>query len=217
MVELVSFFSLGFFGGFGHCIFMCNPFVIYIASKFAPNTPGYVNFLIPQLKYNIGRILTYSLLGLIFGSITTVSSLFSNMVIFQKIISILAGVFLIFYGISDLSGFRVVSKIEDNIFTKKIRSVISRFQFNSPFITGIVLGFLPCGLLYGALIGVSSMNNPIRSSISMGLFGVGTSFALIIVAIFGNIILKYRLFFRIVSFFIMLGMGAFFIYSGLKF
>lgn len=217
MTELIGFFSLGFFGGFGHCIFMCNPFVIYIASKFAPNTPGYLRFLIPQIKYNIGRIITYAILGLIFGSISSITSLFSNMIIFQKVISIFAGLFLMLYAFFDLSGFKFISKLEDNLITRKIRGLISRFQFNSPFITGIVLGFLPCGLLYGALIGVSSLNNPIKSSFALSLFGFGTSFAMIIIALFGNIVIRYRKLFRMLSFLIMFGMGIFFIYSGLRF
>jgi len=217
MLEVFGFFSLGFMGGFSHCIFMCNPFVLYISSRFAPSKPGYLRFLIPQIKYSLGRALTYSFLGIVFGSISNLMGLFSNMIILQKAISILAGIFIISYSITELTGLKLFSKIEDNVITQKIRNLISKFQFGSPFLTGIVLGFLPCGLLYGSLIAVSSINNPLKSGLSMAFFGVGTSFSLIILAIFGNIILKYRTIFRILNFLVMFGMGIFFIFSGIKF
>lgn len=217
MYELISFFSLGFFGGFGHCIFMCNPFVLLVASKFAPSNPGYINYLIPQLKYNFGRIITYTLLGFIFGSLSNIPKLFSGIISFQKLLSISAGIFLILYATFDIWGFKIISKLENNYFTQIIRDLISKFKFSSPFLTGVVLGFLPCGLLYGALIGVSTLNNTIKSAASMLLFGLGTSLPLIVIAFFGNILLKYRKIFRIISFLIMSGMGIFFIVSGIRF
>ncbi|ADR18737.1 sulfite exporter TauE/SafE family protein [Calditerrivibrio nitroreducens] len=217
MYELIGFFSLGFFGGFGHCIFMCNPFVLYVASRFAPNNPGYINYLIPQIKYNSGRILTYTFLGFLFGSISNISELFSGIINFQKLLSISAGIFLILYATFDIWGFKIISKLENNYLTHIIRDLISKFKFSSPFLTGVVLGFLPCGLLYGALIGVSSLNNAIKSAVSMSLFGLGSSISLIVIAVFGNILLKYRKIFRIISFLIMSGMGIFFIVSGIKF
>jgi sulfite exporter TauE/SafE len=217
MVELLGFFSLGFFGGFGHCIFMCNPFVIYVASKFAPNSPGYVRFFLPQIKYNLGRIITYGSLGLVFGSASSAGELFGNIVYFQKILAIFAGVFLIAYATFDILGLKIISKLENNIITKKISKIISLFSFNSPFLAGLVLGFLPCGLLYGALIGVTSLNNPLKSMISMVLFGVGTSASLLLVSVFGSIVLKHRMLFRIISFLIMIILGIFFIISGIRF
>lgn len=217
MVELLGFFSLGFFGGFGHCIFMCNPFVIFIASKFAPSAPGYVRFFFPQIKYNLGRIITYGFLGLIFGSVSGAGELFGDIIYFQKILAILAGIFLILYATFDLLGLKIISMLENNLITKKISKVISLFKFNSPFLTGLILGFLPCGLLYGALIGVTSMNNPLKSMFSMVLFGIGTSASLLLVSVFGNIVLKYRTLFRVISFLIMVTLGMFFIVSGIRF
>ncbi|MBZ4643138.1 MAG: uncharacterized protein PWQ25_1171 [Deferribacteres bacterium] len=217
MLELLGFLSLGFFGGFGHCIFMCNPFVLFISSKFAPNSPGYLKFLIPQIKYNIGRTITYSILGAVFGLTTNITTLFSDIVIFQKALSIIAGLFLIFYGIFDILGMKVISRLEDNSITRKISTIISKVKFNSPFIMGLILGFLPCGLLYGALIGVTSLSNVYKSALSMALFGIGTTFSMLLVSIFGNIILKVRFLFRILSFLIMLTLGIFFIISGIRF
>jgi len=217
MFELLGFLSLGFFGGFGHCIFMCNPFVIYIASKFGPNSPGYVRFFLPQIWYNLGRIITYGCLGLIFGSVSSAGKLFSDIVLFQKLLSIFAGIFLIAYATFDILGLKVVSKLENNVITRKISKLISMFRFNSPFLSGIVLGFLPCGLLYGALIGVTSLNSTIKSGIAMILFGIGTSASLLLIAIFGNIVFKYRTLFRVISFLIMTILGIFFIVSGVRF
>jgi sulfite exporter TauE/SafE len=112
---------------------------------------------------------------------------------------------------------KVISRLEDNSITRKISTIISKVKFNSPFIMGLILGFLPCGLLYGALIGVTSLSNVYKSALSMALFGIGTTFSMLLVSIFGNIILKVRFLFRILSFLIMLTLGIFFIISGIRF
>jgi len=218
MNEVLGFFSLGLFGGFGHCVFMCNPFVLFISSKFAPNVPGYFKFLIPQIKYNLGRIITYIFLGVIFNlAKENISLLFSDIVVFQKVLAILAGIFLISYALFDILGVKIFSKLEDNFFTRKIRKVLSQVKFDSPFFMGLVLGFLPCGLLYGVLIGVSSLNNTFIAGLSIGFFGVGTSVSLLLISIFGNFILKYRTIFRVFSFIVMMAMGIFFVVSGIRF
>lgn len=218
MNEVFGFFLLGLFGGFGHCVFMCNPFVLFISSKFAPNVPGYFKFLIPQIKYNIGRIITYTFLGVVFNlAKENISLLFSDIIIFQKVLAILAGIFLISYALFDILGLKIFSKLEDNFFTRKIRKVLSKVKFYSPFLMGLILGFLPCGLLYGVLIGVSSLNNTFIAAVSIAFFGIGTSVSLLLISIFGNIVLKYRNIFRVLSFFIMITMGIFLIFSGIRF
>lgn len=217
MVELFGFFSLGFFGGFWHCIFMCNPFVLYISSKFSPNSVGYLKFLMPQIKYNLGRIVTYGLLGLVFGSLSSAGKFFTDIIIFQKAVAVFAGAFLIAYATFDIMGLKIFAKLENNIITRKISNLISLFKFNSPFISGIVLGFLPCGLLYGALIGVTSLNSPFKSAFSMVFFGVGTAFSLLLISVFGNTVLNFRNVFKIISFLIMVTLGVFFIINGIRF
>jgi len=218
MNEVLGFFLLGLFGGFGHCVFMCNPFVLFISSKFAPNVPGYFKFLIPQIKYNLGRIITYMFLGVIFNlAKENISLLFSDIIVFQKVLAILAGIFLISYALFDILGVKIFSKLEDNFFTRKIRKVLSKVKFDSPFFMGLVLGFLPCGLLYGVLIGVSSLNNTFIAAVSIGFFGVGTSVSLLLISIFGNFVLKYRTIFRVFSFIVMMAMGIFFVVSGVRF
>lgn len=216
-LKLFSFFSLGFFGGFSHCVFMCNPFVLYVASRFNLSAKGYFSLLIPQIKYNSGRILTYSLLGVVVGFVSDIGIFLTKMSELQKITAVIWGIFLIFYGVSDFFGFQILSRMENNFLTRKISGKIGKVSLSSPFAVGILLGFLPCGLLYGALIGVFSLKSPFFAGFGMMFFGIGTSFALILVALFGNFILRYRKLFRFLSMIVMVVMGIFFIYSGWKF
>lgn len=178
---------------------------------------GYLAILIPQSKYHLGRILTYTFLGITVGLVADIGLFLTKMSEIQKFAAVIAGIFLIFYGISDFFGFKILSKIENNSLTRNISFKIGKTKISSPFMMGMLLGFLPCGLLYGALIGVSSMKNPLMSGLGMVFFGAGTSFALILLAIFGNFIMRYKNVFRFLSMIMMVFMGLLFIYFGLRF
>ena len=69
IVLIYSLTTLGFFGGFSHCIGMCGPFVITQSNNRLKNIPisDYNNFQrvksLALLPYHLGRITTYSILG----------------------------------------------------------------------------------------------------------------------------------------------------------
>lgn len=217
LLKLLSFFSVGLLGGFGHCIFMCNPFVLYISSRFNSSAKGYFSILIPQFKYHLGRTSTYTFLGVIAGLVTDIGLFLTGLSKIQKFTAIIAGIFLIFYGISDFFGFKILSKIENNSLTRKVSHKIGKTRISSPFVAGLLLGFLPCGLFYGALISASSMKTPTMAGAGMLFFGVGTWLSLFLVAIFGNFIMRYKNIFRFLNMFVIVLMGILFIYFGLRF
>ena len=55
---------------------------------------------------------------------------------------------------------------------------------------GVVLGFLPCGLLYGALAAAASAGSPVAGAIAMGSFTLGTVPVLIVVGMAGQVLLR---------------------------
>jgi sulfite exporter TauE/SafE len=52
----------------------------------------------------------------------------------------------------------------------------------------LLLGFLPCGLLYGALLTAVSTGTPAAGAASMLAFGAGTALALVGIGVFSNYI-----------------------------
>lgn len=211
----MGFLSIGFFGGYGHCLGMCHPFILFISGKFVGGQRGYWNLLRPHLMYNTGRVVTYSALGLIAGSVGNIADFAGNMAGVNKIAAIVSGVFLIAYGILAFVGYNLLNKIEQKYASGKIMNLMNKLQPKNPFTTGLVLGLLPCGLVYGVLIGAAGSGEAIHGLLAMLLFGIGTMAAMMTASVFGNFFMKRRGVFNMLSLALMTGMGAYFVYSGI--
>lgn len=215
-LSYIGFLTLGFSVGFGHCLAMCHPFVLYISGRFVKGKKGYVPLFLPHLKYNLGRITTYSILGLIAGLAGSVVQVFGNLMGIQKAAAVIAGVFLVLYGVFAFSGYNFMNKLESRIGRVDVGEQLKRFQPKTPYLTGVVLGLLPCGPLYGVLIASASSADALRGLLSMMFYGIGTMGAMLTAAIFGNFLMARRGFFNALSLVIMIVMGVFFIWSGFR-
>lgn len=211
MFEIIGFFLIGLTGGFGHCVLMCHPFVLYISSKYVGSKTGY-GLLYPHIYYNLGRIVTYTALGAVagfFGSVVQYAGTFVN---FQKTASIIGGIVLIFYAVFSL--FHIKFSLS---FFSKFNSLFGKLSLSNPFFTGLLLGFLPCGLSMGAVIGAASTGSVLSGALSLTAFGLGTSVALLLVAVFGSMAMKYSSKLKFASVILLFFMGIYFIYSGVRY
>ena len=165
---LTAAFLLGFMGSL-HCIGMCGPLALMACSHEGDRN------LSAGLYYNIGRIITYSLLGGLFGVVGTFLFVSQS----QKWMAIALGSFMI---LSFFLGRDIDTQLGKISFLrryyKKVQELIS-FYFQktkktSPFIIGTLNGLLPCGLVYLALAGAISSSHWTDSMLFMLVFGVGT-------------------------------------------
>src|SRR5438874_9923780 len=85
-MELCTAFILGFVGSF-HCAAMCGP--LALALPVTGNSPS--SFVLGRIAYNLGRVLTYIILGAVVGLIGHSLSLAG----FQGWVSVGAGVVLL--------------------------------------------------------------------------------------------------------------------------
>lgn len=174
-MELIAGFILGFLGSF-HCVAMCGPIALSLPSS----NKTKLNFLVERLSYNLGRILTYSILGMIFG-------FFGERIFlggFQQIISIAIGIVIIITLLKFFIG--KFTKKEKNIFTIQqsnsnfsfFKNLFAKFYSKNSKVSllgiGILNGFLPCGFVYIALAGAVTSGTPINGALFMMLFGFGT-------------------------------------------
>ena len=184
MVILLSALVLGLMGSF-HCAGMCGP--IAIALPLHGNT-------IPQkilggTLYNLGRTLTYGVMGAIFGLLGQGV----EMIGFQQKISIIMGAIMILSVIFpslfrnqyylDNSWFSLVGKLK-----KSIGKLFSVRSFSSLFFIGLLNGLLPCGLVYMAIAGAIGTGEVVLGSLYMIMFGLGTIPMMLSIAIAGNIL-----------------------------
>ncbi len=167
---LWSAFILGILGSF-HCVGMCGP----IAFMLPVDRKNSFNKIIQTLSYHSGRLLTYCLLGFVFGLLGKTINIFG----FQQQLSILIGVLMI---VLVLFPSKLINKYN---FSKPIYKLVSKVKtalgkelkkktIDSFFTIGFLNGFLPCGLVYMAIFGSLSSSNLLYSSFYMILFGLGT-------------------------------------------
>lgn len=165
MLFLTAFLT-GVLGSF-HCAGMCGPIAFALPTKQAGN----LNFYLGRLVYNLGRIATYSALGLLMGLFGSGLKLAG----IQQGLSIAAGVLILLWAVYQFLGWRVV-KFQPLSWLGK--GAFSKLMGNASYVSllgiGLLNGLLPCGFVYLALIGSSVTQNPLDAAAFMALFGLGT-------------------------------------------
>lgn len=165
-----SALAFGFLGGV-HCLGMCGP----IAFALPVDRENKLRGTYQSLIYQLGRLLTYSLMGVVFGTLGKGFSLAGV----QQYLSIAMGVLMIVVvlwpskriGSIGLTGF--VYKYIGSL-KSKLGQLLKKRDTKTLFVIGILNGALPCGLVYMALIGAIATGNTLEGGIYMFLFGVGT-------------------------------------------
>lgn len=166
-------FSMGLFGS-PHCLGMCGGIVTAFGLSMQHVSDSKKNGLI--LTYHLGRLISYSLLGLI-ASVVGVA-------IFQSIMSnsaprIVLGVVLVLIGLAML-GLPLFNQLEKfgmrfwQSLAPLRKKVFPIDSFGKALFAGLLWGFLPCGLVYGALMMAIAGNDIATGAALMFVFGLGT-------------------------------------------
>ncbi len=182
MAILISALVLGLMGSF-HCAGMCGP--IAIALPLQGNTTGQKIF--GGTLYNLGRTVTYGLMGAIFGLLGQGIV----MIGFQQKVSVIMGAIMIISALfpalfknqyrMDKNWFSLVGKLK-----KSIGNLFSVRSFSSLFFIGLLNGLLPCGLVYMAIAGAIGTGGIAEGTLYMILFGLGTIPMLLAISLAGN-------------------------------
>lgn len=168
-----------------HCIGMCGP----IAIALPLGNKGIIVRIAGGLSYNIGRIITYGVLGAIFGLLGQGI----EMAGLQQWASILLGIAMILSIVAPAI-FRGKIKFEQLFFgyTGKMMGSFRRlFTINSIpslFLIGLLNGLLPCGLVYIAIAGAINTNDIVNGIIYMIIFGIGTIPIMLAIPLLGNLV-----------------------------
>ena len=223
---LVAYLSTGFTIGFGHCIGMCGPLVVSFSLQLKER-----NILIPHLLYHCGRILTYIVLGGIMGAMGSFSMVAANIFLIQKAAMVFAGVMVCFMGLST-TGWISLRKISflNNTPTGVLSNRVGKLAKSQSVIAylpiGLILGLLPCGPVYTALLGAAraGMEAPVvyhgilTGMALMFAFGIGTVPSLFLVAKLVDMgWLKSRDIIYRIGGVLMIGVGIYFILSAIRY
>jgi uncharacterized protein len=181
MEILLSALILGFAGSF-HCVGMCGP--IALSLPLQGNSVG--QKLLGGTIYNLGRTLTYGIMGGVFGIIGQGFHLLG----FQRWVSITMGIIMIASILIPVVFKKNKTQITGILLKqvrKRIQQLFSIRSYGSLFFIGVLNSLLPCGLVYLAIAGAIGTGGIFDGIAYMILFGMGTIPALLTVSILGNI------------------------------
>ncbi|MEO8513724.1 MAG: sulfite exporter TauE/SafE family protein, partial [Ignavibacteria bacterium] len=164
-----------------HCIGMCGPIAVAL--------PKSNNLILSRLLYNLGRVITYSMLGLLFGLVGSRLEMFG----LQRIISISLGIIIL------------LSVITPAAYRIKLSSALGLYRFvgllkvyfgkmfkshskSSMLVIGVLNGLLPCGFVYIGITGAIALGDPLNGMLFMMMFGLGTMPMMFGVSMIGSVI-----------------------------
>ena len=175
---LWAVFVIGILSGV-HCIGMCGGIVGALTLGVDPQS-GAKRRLGLQIFYNLGRISSYTLAGLLMGWIGAITTQNFASHSLHQILQTFSGVVLILMGFYLAGWWRVLTKVEQagSIIWKRIepfaRKLIPIKNSKHAFMVGVLWGWLPCGLVYSMLTMSLTTASATQGALVMLSFGLGT-------------------------------------------
>jgi len=157
-----------------------------------------LNLFNRSLAYNFGRICSYSLAGLISGFLGSKIIGVSQNINAHLILQCLAALVLVSLALNIL-GYLPFKKLIESTGVKLWKAIqpIGKclYPINShwrAFLFGMVWGWLPCGLVYSALILSLSVGTPLDGMLTMLFFGLGTLPGMLVAGYFSSYLNKIK-------------------------
>jgi len=194
-IDIISIITIAFLGSFGHCIGMCGGIVIAYSSTKIDQQWNKSQQSFAHILYSFGRILTYAILGAIFGYLGGVA-IFSNTA--NGILWLIAGTVMLLTGLSLLGKLKFLTLIEHSFsssswYQKNFKSLLKSQTFFSFFLLGMLNGLLPCGFVYFFAITAASTASPFYGALVMIIFGLSTIPALFSLGFFVGLFKQTKL------------------------
>ena len=173
-INLISAFVVGLLGGV-HCAGMCGG----IVGALSFGTREGRNFPI-LLGYNLGRISSYTLAGALMGALGFYFSGLLPVQTAQRVLLSFAGVFLVLMGFYLAGWWNALSGVErlGGMLWRRIeplgRGLLPVRSVGQAVLLGLLWGWLPCGLVYSALVWTVSSGGVLEGAMLMLAFGLGT-------------------------------------------
>jgi sulfite exporter TauE/SafE len=165
--------------GSAHCLAMCGPYVAMCTAQFAPRgaTPAARCGL--RVLFNLGRIASYSLIGLLVGAFGQIAQAAASRFGLTGIIAIAAGGAALVFGLSMIGWFSDPARVVTMAGMGRWL-IAGRMHLNqappaaAPVLLGALQGWLPCALVYAAASRASLAGTPLMGAFTMLVFGLGT-------------------------------------------
>lgn len=191
---VASLFLAGLVVGFTHCAGMCSPFVLAQINGGATLKKPSSSLLLP---YHLGRATTYVGLAVLTNSLINLVFVFSDTrsLIAAPLLT-LAGVVFLMSAFPRLGAlFPWAARLSVGIPFRFLQRSINRLSSDTNavgrYMLGIILGFMPCGLVVSALLAAATATDVFQAALAMAAFAAGTVPALVMVSL-GGAVLKQK-------------------------
>lgn len=188
-VDIVLFFIIGLLGGV-HCIGMCGPVVsIYDNARTQTRSDGGAptGRLYYHGLFNLGRTVSYALLGGLFGALgsalyLTMDTLLAITNALRGTVGVMLGGLIMYHGITTVAGRHdsVLKKLPipglaiGRLLDGTSSRIASAANGRGIIGLGLVHGLVPCPMLYAAFVYVFAVGSPINGIAALTAFGLGT-------------------------------------------
>ncbi len=191
-IDLWLIAALGFLGSFGHCVGMCGPIAAAFALSFQRphgQTQHWLSSAWFHLWLNLGRLLSYALVGAGIGALGSVVLAGGQMAgvgsEVRRVCSVLTGVFLIWFGLSKalpnlLPAVPLLHPDRQARLHERLTQMMLRVSAGSsgsalaPLLLGLLWGLIPCGFLYASQLRAAETQSWLGGAAIMTAFGAGT-------------------------------------------
>ncbi len=190
MLDFWLITTLGFLGSFGHCVGMCGPLTVAFSlsqTKQPENKQNWQQQLQFHLLLNIGRLLSYALVGAAIGAIGSVLLASGQMAgvgsELRRWMAIFTGLLLIWFGLRQINPELLPrvpflhpilqSSLHNNLNAGMVKLSL-KSEWWTPALLGVTWGLMPCGFLYAAQIKAAETGDLFKGALTMLAFGLGT-------------------------------------------
>lgn len=220
-IDLFFIIGVAFTASIGHCIGMCGGIVIaYSSAKIDPKK-SWISQSVAHLFYNLGRVVTYTILGVIFGALGKATTFTPTS---KGILFIITGILMVLAGLSLLGKLGFLNAIEVSFsnkawFQKLFKKLMSTKSLFSFFSLGMLNGIIPCGLVYSFAIIAASTASPFWGGAVMASFGLATIPTLFLLGSVTKLLQKgsIRKIMMKISALLVIAYGVFTLYKGYNF
>jgi len=156
-----------------HCIAMCGGLNLSQTLRGSEETAPASTFslLLPSILYNGGRLVSYTLVGVLVGALGSVITVSGS---FQGMAQIIAGIFMVIMGINMLGFFPALRRFNPRMPKFFSTKIDEQKTGRGPAVIGFLNGLMPCGPLQAMQLYALSTGSPVRGGIAMFLFCAGT-------------------------------------------
>jgi sulfite exporter TauE/SafE/plastocyanin domain-containing protein/copper chaperone CopZ len=183
--SLIAFLGFGLLAGFSSCAALVGGIVLSMSKQWQSLYSGNESTsqkLQPHIMFNVGRVVSYTLLGGVLGIIGNKLQISPQ---FTAFLIIAISFLMVAFGMQML-GVKAFRKFQFTLPKSFTRYIADERNFQGkqmPAIMGALTFFLPCGFTITAQSLALLSGNPVQGALMMGTFALGTAPSLLFIGL----------------------------------